>query len=58
MVEFLIKNGVDIHTDNDYPLIFSVKINEFDFFKYLVKNGADIHARDDYALRKAIKKKL
>ena len=49
--KYLIKNGADIHTDNDYALRWSVVHGHLDIVKYLLENGANIHADNDYALR-------
>ena len=50
-VKHLVKNGADIHTQDDYVLIWSAIYGHLDVVKYLVENGANIHTQDDYALR-------
>ena len=50
IVKFLVRNGADIHADDDYALKCSALDNHFKIAKFLVKNGANIHAQNDYAL--------
>ena len=38
-MKYLIENGVNIHTNDDYVLHYSD--NNFDIAKYLIDNGAD-----------------
>lgn len=52
MVEFLIKNGIDIHADDD-ALIKAVQNVWVDIVKLLLKNGANPHAQDDAAIKEA-----
>ena len=49
--EWLLKCGVDIHTDNDYALIGAARNGYLEVVKYLVEQEADIHADNDCALR-------
>lgn len=52
MVKFLVDNGADIHTDDDYPVCVSCTTGcGIDIVKFLHENGADIHARDELPLR-------
>jgi len=53
-VKYLVKNGYDIHAQNDKALITACYYNYLDIVKYLVENGADIHAKNDVPLRRAI----
>jgi ankyrin repeat protein len=54
IIKKLIKEGADIHIDDDYVLRLAAESGHLDVVKYLIKNGADIHARDDYALGWAV----
>ena len=51
VLKSLIKEGADIHTNDDYVLRWAAESDHLDVVKYLVKNGADIHAWNDYVLR-------
>ena len=46
-----LKNGANIHANDDYALRWASQNGHIDVVKYLVDNGANIHPRDDYALR-------
>ncbi len=51
-----LKNGADIHMNNDIALREASENSYLDIVKYLVElkpDGANIHAQDDYALRMA-----
>ena len=48
-----LKNGADIHVDDDCALRLASYYGHLEVVKYLVEQGADIHAEDDYALREA-----
>jgi hypothetical protein len=47
----LIKNGADIHVNDDYSFKLSSENGRIDVVKILVEKGANIHSNDDYALR-------
>jgi ankyrin repeat protein len=49
-IDTSIKNGADIHAENDLVLKFSSINGNLDVVQFLVKNGANIHAENDYAL--------
>jgi len=50
IIEILIESGVNIHIDNDTPLIELCNAQEFELMKLFVQNGANIHAQDDMCL--------
>lgn len=52
-IKWMIKNGADIHADDDWALISSAWGGNIEAVKLLLDNGANIHARKDEALRKA-----
>ena len=41
-----LKNGADIHADNDDALRWASKNGHLEVVKYLVENGANIHAHE------------
>lgn len=51
VIERLIKEGADIHADNDYVFRCAADKGYLDVVKVLLKHGADVHLRNDYALR-------
>ena len=53
VIKELVKEGVDIHVDDDYALSWAARNGHLDVVKFLVEKGADIHADGDYALRLA-----
>lgn len=53
MVKYLIKNGFDIHTDDEKPLCQAAKRGHLNVVKYIVGLGGDIHAQNDKPLQKA-----
>jgi ankyrin repeat protein len=53
VVQFLIRNGADIHADNDLAIRHAARNEHLDVVRYLIENGANIHAHDDWALRYA-----
>lgn len=44
----LIKNGANIHYENENALIDSIRYNRLDIVKVLIENGSDIHIDNDY----------
>ncbi len=52
IVDFLYKNGADIHTDNDI-LVTAAKFGRLDTVKYLFENGVSITKQNNTALRKS-----
>ena len=50
-IKYLLKNGADIHADDDYALRSCVKKGYLKVVKYLIEQGADIHTRNDSSLR-------
>jgi ankyrin repeat protein len=55
IVRFLVKNGTDIHCNDDSALRWAAFCGHLDIVKFLFEQGADIHAEDDLALRYAKK---
>ena len=53
-VKFLIKNGVDIHANEDYALRLASQWGHIEVVKLLINHGADIHAQDSRALTCAL----
>ena len=50
-VKKLIKNGADVHTDDDHPLRCAAEGGHLEVVKYLVEEcEANVHARDERAL--------
>ena len=52
-VKELIEKGVNVHTYDDYALMYASQYGHLDLVKYLIEQGADINARNDFALRYA-----
>jgi len=50
LVKNLIKQGADVHVEDDLPLITSVEEGYLDVAKYLVSQGADVHIEEDWLL--------
>ena len=50
-IEFLIKEGANVHAINDYALRWAVRNGHYEVVKLLLEYGADVHANNDYALR-------
>jgi ankyrin repeat protein len=48
-----LKNGADIHTENDTAVILACETGDLEIVKYLMKKGADIHAQNEEALYQA-----
>ncbi|AVL94466.1 ankyrin repeat protein [Moumouvirus australiensis] len=53
--KYLISVGIDIHSDNDYALIWASKEGYLEILKFLVENGVDIHIGDENSLKWASK---
>jgi len=49
----LVKQGLDIHADNDLALLLVAGNGFLDVVKYLVEQGAYIHADNEYPLQRA-----
>jgi len=50
VIKRLVKEGADIHANNDLALRLASYNGYLGIVKYLVSKGADIHVFDDYAL--------
>jgi len=50
-LDIAVKNGADIHANNDYALRGASENGHLPVVQFLVEHGADIHANDDEALR-------
>ena len=50
-VKEALKEGANIHADDDQALIYAAEHGHVDLIRYLVEQGADIHAQDNGALR-------
>jgi len=50
-IEDLIKEGADIHADNDSSLRYASENGHVEVVKILLDNGADVHACNDSSLR-------
>ena len=53
IVEFLLKNGADVHNEDDYSLTIASQNGYFDVVELLLENGANVHADNDYSIRRA-----
>ena len=51
--KWLVENGVDIHTDDDYALKYAAEYGHLELVKCLVGLGANINSQDGFALRYA-----
>ena len=51
IIKFLVSEGANIHTNNDYPLRWASRFGHLDIVKFLVSKGANIHVLYDWALR-------
>ena len=49
--KYFIEEGINIHADDDYALIYAAKNGYLEVVRYLIENGANIHARNDYAFK-------
>lgn len=52
-INTLIKNGADVHYDNNEAMCISVKIGQLEIIKILINNGVDIRCNNNYALIKS-----
>ena len=44
IIKYLIKQGANIHTNDDFALRYNASKGHLNIVKYLIKNGANIHA--------------
>ena len=54
LVDYLIKQGTNIHNNDDYILEAAIENRNLLMLKYLLDLGIDIHASNEYALMRAI----
>ncbi|ANB50296.1 putative ankyrin repeat protein [Powai lake megavirus] len=50
----LLNIGLDIHVDNDYPLVLATSRGNLPLIKFFVDNGADIATRDNICIKISI----
>ena len=50
-IKYLIENGADIYTYDNYALLWFAEYGHLEVVKYLIEQGADIHTYNDAALR-------
>jgi len=50
-VEFLVKNGANVHAWDDSALCWASRNGHLNIVRFLIEKGADVHAQDDEALR-------
>lgn len=53
LVIWILKNGVDVHSDYEKALKLASQFGHLEVVKYLVENGADLHTDYEYALKVA-----
>ena len=51
VIKELVEEGVNIHTSNDYALIWAAENGYLDIVEYLVSKEVDVQTYDNYALR-------
>jgi len=49
-----IRQGADVHAEDDFALQRAAENGHLDVIKVLIENGADIHANDDAPVRYAV----
>ena len=49
IVHYLASIGADIHSNDDFPIIWACNAGHLDIVKYLTFKGANIRTQDDYA---------
>jgi len=54
--EYLINQGVDVHTKNDYAVRWASENGHLDVIQFLISKDADIRAKNDDALKRASEK--
>jgi ankyrin repeat protein len=53
IIKNLIKNGTNIHAQDDWALCYASLLGYLEIVKLLVENGASIHTCNDYPIRMA-----
>jgi ankyrin repeat protein len=51
LVKYCLREGANIHAQNDFALRWASQNGHIEVVKYLVSQGADIHTFDDLALQ-------
>ena len=51
--KYFIEEGINIHADDDYALIYAAKNGYLEVVRYLIDKGVNIHADNDWALKYA-----
>lgn len=51
--KYLIKNGADIHAQDDLAFITACEVQDVSIFNYLINEGANINAQDNEAFIRA-----
>lgn len=54
IITLLLKNGANIHENDDMALYYACSMGYYDIAKKLIDLGANIHAKQDYILKEAI----
>ena len=51
IVKFLVENGADVHTWQEWPFTYSVEHGYLEMLQYFIEKGVDIHFKNEHALR-------
>ena len=51
LVKLAVEQGVDIHQNDEEPILMTCNYGYVDITKYLLDNGVNVHLKDDYLLR-------
>lgn len=54
VTEWLLQNKANVHTQNNYALIYATNFKDFPMVELLLKKGANIHAKNNEALMFAV----
>ena len=54
-VKYLIKSGVNVHSNDDVALRMSAEHGHFEIFKYLIDRGANLYVHNNYVLSMSIR---
>ena len=53
LIKYLVKNGANIHVEEEYPFFIAVENGHIDLVKLAVENGVDINKDNSKALLRA-----